>query len=118
MSTSHPREPVRFLVFSASLRAASLNTRLADLATETIDANGGEVDRAGTLDFECPPYNADVQNAEGFPAGAEEFRRRLDACDAFVCRHPSTTPRYPACSRTRSTGCRAFDRSRSTSARD
>ena len=37
-------EPVRFLVFSASLRSASLNSRLSELAGETITANGGEVD--------------------------------------------------------------------------
>jgi hypothetical protein len=40
------RSEVRFLVFSASLRCDSLNTRLADLATAAIEAEGGIVDRA------------------------------------------------------------------------
>ena len=37
------REPVRYLVFSASLRADSLNSRLAALAADTISALGGPV---------------------------------------------------------------------------
>jgi hypothetical protein len=36
-----PREAARYLVFSASLRADSLNTKLAGLAAVTIEANGG-----------------------------------------------------------------------------
>ena len=39
------REPVRGLVFSVSLHSGSLNTRLAGLAAEGIEANGGTVDR-------------------------------------------------------------------------
>jgi NAD(P)H-dependent FMN reductase len=34
--------------------------------------------------FDCPSYNADVQRERGFPAGADELRRRLEASDAFV----------------------------------
>ncbi len=89
------REPVRFLVFSASLRSRSLNTRLADLATETIEANGGEVDRATMREFDCPSYDGDAQNSEGFPAGAEEFRARLERSDAFVVSSPEYNASLP-----------------------
>ena len=61
------REPVRFLVFSASLRAGSLNSRLAGLAADAIAANGGEVDLAAMDDFDARSYDADVQQVEGFP---------------------------------------------------
>ncbi len=37
-----PREPFRFLVFSASLRAESLNSRLARLAARTIERTGAQ----------------------------------------------------------------------------
>ena len=43
---------VRYLVFSGSLRAGSLNTRLANLAAETIEERGGEVDFASMADFD------------------------------------------------------------------
>jgi chromate reductase len=88
-------EPVRFLVFSASLRPASLNSRLSGLAGDTIAANGGEVDVASMRDFDSPSYNHDVQDAEGFPAGAEEFRRRLEDNDAFVVASPEYNASMP-----------------------
>src|ERR1700752_2462588 len=92
---NHLREPVRFLFFSASLRAGSLNTRLARLAAETIRANGGEVDLATMAAFAAPSYDADVQAAEGFPAEAEELRDRITASDAFVIASPEYNASMP-----------------------
>jgi NAD(P)H-dependent FMN reductase len=83
-----PREPVRFLVFSASLRAGSLNTRLAHLAARTIEQHGGAVDLASMREFDAPSYDQDVQDGAGLPAGADAFRRRLEANDAFVIVSP------------------------------
>jgi NAD(P)H-dependent FMN reductase len=90
-----PREPVRFLVFSASLRSGSLNTRLARLAAAVIEANGGQADVAAMRDFDAPSYNADVQDSEGFPAGAGRFRDRLTACDGFVICSPEYNAAMP-----------------------
>jgi len=95
MNASPSRESVRFLVFSASLKKESLNTQLARLAAETIVANGGSVDLASMRDFVTPLYDADVQNEEGFPAGAEEFRSRLESCDAFVVASPEYNASMP-----------------------
>ena len=89
------RRAVRFLVFSASLRGDSLNTRLADLAATCLEAHGGTVDRASMGDFDCPSYNFDVQSDEGFPPGAEELRRRLEACDGFVVCSPEYNASLP-----------------------
>jgi chromate reductase, NAD(P)H dehydrogenase (quinone) len=95
MSASVAREPIRLLVFSASLRRALLNTRLAELAAVTIGANGGAADRASLRDFDVPPYDADVQDGDGFPAGAEEFRLRLERCDGFVISSPEYNASIP-----------------------
>ena len=89
------RETVRFLVFAASLRAESLNSQLARLAAVTIEANEGEVDLASMHEFDAPSYNFDVQHGEGFPPGAEEFRRRLEASDAFVVASPEYNASMP-----------------------
>jgi NAD(P)H-dependent FMN reductase len=89
------RREVRFLVFSASLRAESLNTRLADLAATCLEANAGIVDRAFMREFDCPSYNSDVQSGEGFPAGADELHRRLQACDGFVVASPEYNASLP-----------------------
>ena len=83
-----PPQPVRCLVFPASLRGDSLNGRLAALAARTIEAYSGKVDSTTLRDFDCPSYDGDVQDAEGFPPGAEELRRRLEEADAFVISSP------------------------------
>jgi chromate reductase, NAD(P)H dehydrogenase (quinone) len=93
--TTATREPVRYLVFSASLRADSLNTRLARLAAVTIEANGGEVDLASMHEFDSPSYNADVQSDQGFPLGAEMLHLRLEASDAFVVASPEYNSSLP-----------------------
>lgn len=83
-----PREPVRFLVFAASLRAGSLNGRLAQLAARIIEQHGGAVDLASMREFDTPSYDQDMEHEEGFPTGAEAFRRHLEANDAFVIASP------------------------------
>jgi chromate reductase len=89
------REQVSFLVFSASLRSGSLNTRLAALAASVIEANGGDVDLALMSDFDCPSYDYDVQQRDGFPAGAEELNRRLQRCDGLVVASPEFNASMP-----------------------
>ena len=68
-STSPPQTgasyPLRILVFSASLRADSLNTRLAALAATTIEAEGHTTDLATMAEFDAPSYNGDVEAAGG-----------------------------------------------------
>jgi NAD(P)H-dependent FMN reductase len=90
-----PREPVRYLVFSASLRADSLNTRLARLAAVTIEANGGETDLASMHEFDAPSYDLDAQREQGFPPGAEKLRSRLEGSDAFVVSSPEYNSSIP-----------------------
>jgi NAD(P)H-dependent FMN reductase len=89
------REPVSYLVFSASLREDSLNSRLARLAAVTIEANGGSVDVASMREFDAPSYDADEQRDGGFPSGAEVLRSRLEASDAFVIASPEYNASIP-----------------------
>ena len=83
-----PREPVRFLVFSGSLRVASFNSQLARLAASLITEHGGVVDAATMADFDGPSFNQDLQEERGLPAGPAELCRRLEASDAFVIAAP------------------------------
>jgi NAD(P)H-dependent FMN reductase len=96
MNQSLHREEVRYLVFSASLRGDSHNTDLAALAAKSVRANGGDVDLASMADFDCPSYNQDIQTRQGFPDPAQEFRRRLEACDGFVISSPEYNASMPA----------------------
>jgi len=89
------REPVRYLVFSASLRAESLNSQLARLTASTIEQHNGIVDWAAMKDFDAPSYDQDMQDSKGFPPGAEEFHHRLEANDAFVIVSPEYNSSFP-----------------------
>src|SRR5438309_1579416 len=92
---SKQREPVRFLVFAASLRAGSLNTTLAKLAASVIERHGGSVDLTGMSALDGPAYSQDAQTRDGFPPGAAELRRRLDANDGFVIASPEYNGSMP-----------------------
>ncbi len=89
------REPVRYLVFSASLRTGSFNTMLAKLAASAIEKHGGTVDLAAMSAFDSPSYSQDVQAKDGFPPGAAELKRRLEANDAFVIASPEYNGSIP-----------------------
>jgi chromate reductase, NAD(P)H dehydrogenase (quinone) len=70
MSELTDRRRIRVLVFAASLRRASWNRRLAELAVTVVKEQGGTADQATMADFDCPPYNADVERESGVGAGA------------------------------------------------
>jgi chromate reductase, NAD(P)H dehydrogenase (quinone) len=89
------REPIRVLVFSASMRAGSLNTKLARLAVEALERTGVEVDHATMREFDCPSYDGDLEDAAGIPEGAQELRRRLEAADGFVIASPEYNASMP-----------------------
>jgi chromate reductase len=89
------QEPLRVLVFSASLRKGSLNTRLAKLTALAIEKNGGKADLANMSEFDCPSFNMDLEPDGSHPAGAEEFRKRLLANDAFIIVSPEYNGSMP-----------------------
>jgi chromate reductase len=91
----HPPEPVRLLVFSASLRADSLNTRLARIARSVIEGHGATVDFATMRDFDGPSYDQDLETREGLPPGPRELNRRLETSDAFVIASPEYNASIP-----------------------
>jgi chromate reductase, NAD(P)H dehydrogenase (quinone) len=90
-----PRLDVRVLVLSASLRRNSLNTQLAGLTGQCIEANGGGVTVKCLAEFDMPSYDQDVQNEEGFPAGADALRLESEANDAFVIVSPEYNASMP-----------------------
>jgi NAD(P)H-dependent FMN reductase len=86
---------LKVLVFAAALRAGSLNRKLAAAAARIAEESGAVVDHASMRDFDVPSYDGDAERISGFPAGAEEFRRRLIACDAFIISSPEYNASMP-----------------------
>jgi len=92
-SVSHPR--LKLLVFAASLRAGSLNAKLARLAARTAEGLGATVDLAAMHEFDVPAYDGDHEGPAEIPAGALELRRRLSDNDAFVIASPEYNASMP-----------------------
>jgi len=98
MENSKPtnsHEPLRFLIFSGSLRKDSLNTKLAKLAEKLVIKNGGIVDFADVNEFDAPSFNQDLEDKGTLPEGPVEFRKRLLASDAFILSSPEYNASIP-----------------------
>jgi chromate reductase len=65
-----------------------MNDTLASLAATVLQEKGGSVERATMADFECPPYDTDVELATGMPGGAQRLHDKLLAADGFVIASP------------------------------
>ena len=79
---------MKLLAFAASLRRDSHNRKLLRLAVDLAREAGVEVDLAEFHEFDMPLYNADLQNSSGFPAGAAEMARRIEAADGLMIASP------------------------------
>lgn len=90
-----PKTTLKVLVFAASLRADSLNKKLASLAARVAERHGATVDLASMHDFDVPLYDGDVESTQGIPKGAEELRRRLLESDAFIIASPEYNGSMP-----------------------
>ncbi len=95
MTNLGSKPKLRVLVFGASLRADSLNTKLAALAARVAERDGATVDHASMRDFDVPSYDGDAESAQGIPKGAEELRRRLVESDAFIVSSPEYNASMP-----------------------
>ena len=89
------RDPLRFLVLSASGQADSLNSRLARLTAHAIEAGGWVADVVSLKDFVVPGYDGDDEAAHGIPAGAEHLKQCLESADALVVVSPEYNGSMP-----------------------
>ena len=83
---------LKVLIVAASLRAESLNRKLAALAARVAEQNRATVGLASMRDFDVPSYDGDVEASRGIPSGAKELQRRAfwrATLSSF--RPPSTT---------------------------
>jgi NAD(P)H-dependent FMN reductase len=83
------------LVFAASLRADSINRKLATLAARLAEQAGATVDYASMRDFDVPLYDGDIETKNGIPGGAQKLQRRLLESDAFILSSPEYNGSVP-----------------------
>jgi chromate reductase len=94
--TTPPIGPkLKVLIFAASLRADSLNRKLAALAARVSEQYGATVDFASMRDFDAPSYDGDVEKTDGIPRGPQELKWRLVGNDAFIIASPEYNGSMP-----------------------
>jgi len=76
------------LVFAGSLRAASLNKKLARMAAELAREAGADATFIDLKDYPLPVYDGDLESASGLPANARKLKDLFIAHDAFVIACP------------------------------
>jgi NAD(P)H-dependent FMN reductase len=86
----------KILAFAGSLRSDSYNKKVIKVAAEGAKKAGAEVSLIDLNDFSMPIYNADLQEAEGFPENAVRFQEILLAHDGLLISSPEYNGSLPA----------------------
>jgi len=79
---------MRIFAFAASLRSASLNQKLIQLASRLAAQFGAEIDLARFHEFDMPLYDGDEDLAHGLPEGARRLKQRIEGAAALMIAVP------------------------------
>ncbi|QQR74809.1 MAG: NAD(P)H-dependent oxidoreductase [Holophagales bacterium] len=85
--------PIRLLAFHGSLRRASLNGRLLELAAQEAERAGASVTRLALGELALPLYDPNLEEQEGFPSGAIQLKQAMATHDGFLV----ASPEHNAC---------------------
>lgn len=88
-------QPARILVVAGSLREGAYSKKLARNGAEALRAEGAEVDLLDLREVPMPPYDGDLEEAEGLPPGAVAFKKRLHAAEGFLFVSPEYNHSIP-----------------------
>ncbi|WP_415714405.1 NADPH-dependent FMN reductase [Roseibium sp.] len=78
----------KILVCSGSVRAASLNGKLAALVAKRLAILDAEVTQLSLKDYPMPIYDGDLENEEGVPENAKKLKRLLQDQDCVFLACP------------------------------
>lgn len=78
----------RILALAGSLRVGSYNAKILAAAADGARAAGADVTRIDLRDFPLPPYDGDLEAAEGLPANALRLKELFKAADGLLIASP------------------------------
>jgi NAD(P)H-dependent FMN reductase len=87
--------PPRILVLAGALRQGSYNKKLAAVAAQVLTELGADVDHMQLNEVPMPPYDGDLEEADGLPEGAVAFKKRLEAARGFLFVSPEYNSSIP-----------------------
>ncbi|MBT3701874.1 MAG: NAD(P)H-dependent oxidoreductase [Alphaproteobacteria bacterium] len=86
---------MKILMFSGSIRAASLNLRLITLAHEIAVELGHEVNLINLGDFDLPIYDGDQEDKDGLPDDVLRLKQMIAETDVLVISTPEYNGFFP-----------------------
>ena len=87
---------LKILVIPGSLRAGSLNARLAATIAAELVVAGADVTRISLADFPLPLYDGDLQAKSGIPKSAINLKRMMSAHQGVLIVTPEHNSSVPA----------------------
>jgi NAD(P)H-dependent FMN reductase len=87
---------LKILVIPGSLRAGSLNAKLAAVAAHALAQEGAEITRISLADFPLPIYDGDLQAKSGVPKNAVNLKRMMAAHHGVLIVTPEYNSSVPA----------------------
>lgn len=86
----------KIIAFGGSLRTDSHNQKLATIAANAARAAGAEVTLIALRDFPMPIYDQGIEDDDGMPEKAAEFKALLAGADGFLIASPEYNSGYSA----------------------
>jgi chromate reductase, NAD(P)H dehydrogenase (quinone) len=86
---------MKILMFSGSIRTASLNLRLITRAHEIAVELGHEATLINLGDFDLPLYDGDLEDKDGLPEDALGLKQMISETDAIVISTPEYNGFFP-----------------------
>lgn len=86
---------MKILIITASLRKASLNAQLGQLAANFLKEMNVEVDLQSLRNFDTISYNADIEKENGIPAEIELLKTKFQENDGFIIVSPEYNGSIP-----------------------
>ncbi|AMB88106.1 FMN reductase [Pseudomonas agarici] len=81
-------KPIKILAFSGSVRRASLNVKLLNLAVAATLEHGAQVTHIDLRKFPLPIYDGDLEAESGVPENAQTLRELLLTHDGLLIASP------------------------------
>ena len=86
----------KILAFAGSARKESFNKKLVNIAAIGARNDGADVTVVDLADYSMPIFNQDMENTDGMPEKASEFKKLLIEHDGFLIASPEYNSAFSA----------------------
>jgi len=86
---------IKIMAVAGSLRVGSYNKKLLKTAVRGAEESGADVTVVDLKNFPMPPYDGDLEAAEGLPENAKKLKQLMIEQDGFIISSPEYNSSIP-----------------------